>query len=116
GPVGSDTAVDARRAPGGCLPRHAGRCSAGVALGPGTGRHKAVNARRSRLRPTRPRLARYMPVDRAAARREALGKEMRMETALALDATPRETRSRAKEPYAALLGRLSHQSVVKHFD
>src|SRR2546425_1536709 len=41
---------------------------------------------------------------------------MRMETALALDATPRETRSRAKEPYAALLGRLSHQSVVKHFD
>jgi len=35
-----------------------------------------------------------------------------META----ATPRETRPRAKEPYAALLHRLSHQSVVKHFD
>ena len=39
-----------------------------------------------------------------------------MEAAIPLGPVPREERPRAKEPYAALLGRLSRQSVVKHFD
>ncbi|TMA56566.1 MAG: diiron oxygenase, partial [Deltaproteobacteria bacterium] len=105
------TAVGARRTPGGCLPRHAGRCSPGVAPGPGGLPAPPVDTGKSRRRaaPLRwhgPCLLTAQPHD-AAPRRE-----MRMETV----AYPAETRPRKKEPYAALLHRLSHQSVVKHFD
>src|SRR5213593_3896568 len=53
---------------------------------------------------------------RSRTPRTPLERRREMEAAIPLGPVPREERPRAKEPYAALLGRLSRQSVVKHFD
>src|SRR5439155_1188500 len=53
---------------------------------------------------------------RSRTTRTPLERRRDMEAAIPLGPVPREERPRAKEPYTALLGRLSHQSVVKHFD
>src|SRR5207244_9076382 len=53
---------------------------------------------------------------RGRTTRTPLERRREMEAAIPLGPVPREERPRAKEPYAALLGRLSRQSVVKHCD